>query len=210
MINVVTSGKLIVFEGIDGTGKSTQLSMLADYLESQGFPVVTTREPTSGKYGRKIRELYINRGQCSRQDELELFLADRKEHVETLITPALKAGKIVLCDRYYLSTAAYQGANGFDPEKILELNAFAPDPDMALLFELPVAVSLQRITKGRGDTLNDFEQEETLQKVRSIFNSLELPFIRTIDANQSLMNVHDQVKQTVYSLLHEIQTAPVS
>ena len=101
------SGKLIVFEGIDGTGKSTQLTLLEKVLRELQIPVVSTREPTEGTYGRRIRALYTDRGSFSLQDELQLFLADRREHVRECIAPALAAGKIVLCDRYVLSTIAY-------------------------------------------------------------------------------------------------------
>jgi len=120
------AGLLIAFEGIDGTGKTTQIRLLAEKLTARGHRVVATREPTDGKYGRKIRELFTKRHHVSAQEELDLFIADRKEHVREVIAPALAAGKIVLTDRYYFSTAAYQGAAGQDPEKIIKLNqAFA-------------------------------------------------------------------------------------
>ena len=126
MAKVQRKGLLIVFEGTDGTGKSTQVQLLSQYLQDQGYPVVVTREPTEGQYGRKIRSLYMHRNTCSREEELELFLADRREHVQQLLAPALTQGKIILCDRYFLSTAAYQGARGFDPENILRMNRVCP------------------------------------------------------------------------------------
>jgi dTMP kinase len=201
MSDRVGKGLLIVFEGTDGTGKSTQLQLLNRYLVSEGYPVISTREPTDGRYGKKIRKLYTNRCDCSRQQELELFLADRREHVEQLIIPALHEGKIILCDRYFLSTAAYQGAIGFDPEKILEQNSFAPPPDIALLFQAPIATGLSRITAGRGDLLNDFEQQENLQKVAAIFAAINRPYIRIINAEGSIEEVHQRVVQQVAPLL---------
>lgn len=195
-------GLLIVFEGTDGTGKSTQLQLLNRHLEREGYPVIATREPTNGSYGKKIRELYTNRGGCSREEELELFLADRREHVAQLITPALLAGKIILCDRYFLSTAAYQGAIGFDPESILAQNSFAPLPDIALLFQVTLATGLSRITAGRGDSLNDFEQQENLQKVAAIFAAIDRPYIRRIDAEGSIGEVHLRVLKEVAPLLN--------
>lgn len=194
-------GILIVFEGTDGTGKSTQLSLLADYLRNCNYPVVTTREPTEGPFGQKIRSLYLNRGTCTPREELELFLADRKEHVDQLISPALANGKIVLCDRYYLSTIAYQGAIGFDIDELITLNSFAPAPDAALLFHAPLNTGEQRITGGRGEKLNDFEQLENLQKVAKIFQSLTMPFIQKIDAQGSIEEVHDKVIAQVLPLL---------
>ncbi|KJR96565.1 MAG: thymidylate kinase [Desulfobulbaceae bacterium BRH_c16a] len=194
-------GKLIVFEGTDGTGKSTQLKLLGSYLEKQGYPVVATREPTNGSYGRQIRNLYVNRHQYSREEELELFLADRREHVHNLLQPCLQQGKIILCDRYYFSTAAYQGALGLNPETILEQNSFAPEPDLVLLFQAPLEVSMKRITCGRGDTLNNFEQLEFLEKVAAIFASIHRPYIRRIDASGSIETVRRQVVDSVTPLL---------
>lgn len=195
------TGLLIVFEGIDGTGKSTQLSLLAEFLRLKGLKVVETREPTNGPFGKKIRDLYTNRAAASREEELDLFLADRQEHVRNLIKPALCRGEIVLCDRYYLSTVAYQGAVGFSPATILEKNSFAPEPDMALLFCAPPQTTVARITGQRGEALNDFEQETSLQKVATIFDNLQLPCIHRIDATQSINEVHDAVVRAVVPLL---------
>lgn len=194
-------GILIVFEGTDGTGKSTQVRLLRDYLQEGGYPVVATREPTEGPFGRKIRALYTQRATSSGEDELELFLADRREHVEQCIAPGLAQGKIILCDRYFLSTAAYQGARGFDPEKILQLNRFAPEPDLALLFQAPLHTGRDRITAGRGEQLNDFEQIESLKQVAAIFSAIKRAYIQPIDASGSIQEVHHQVLQHVRPLL---------
>jgi len=201
-------GRLIVFEGIDGTGKSTQIPLLAEYLTRIGHTVRVTREPTTGQYGRQIRALYEKRESVSREDELQLFIADRREHVEQLLLPALKRGEIVLCDRYYLSTAAYQGAHGFDPREIIKLNSFAPEPDIALIFEVSVATSRERITNGRGEQLNDFEQEESLTKVSRIFSDLDLPCIRRINAERSIDEVHQSVVRAVEPILEGAMLAP--
>ena len=201
MNDKVARGKLIVFEGTDGTGKSTQLKLLANHLETQGYPVIVTREPTNGSYGQQIRNLYNNRQQYTREEELELFLADRKEHVQELIEPCLQQGKIILCDRYYFSTAAYQGALGLDPEAILRQNGFAPEPDLVLLFLAPLEISIERITCGRGDALNNFEQREFLEKVAAIFTAIKRPYIRNIDASGSIEVVHRQVIDHAVPLL---------
>jgi dTMP kinase len=116
---LIAGGLFIVFEGIDGTGKSTQLHLLAEKLRQLNYAVVATREPTNGPYGKKIRELFVDRGVVSREEELELFIADRDQHVKETIAPALEDGCVVICDRYYLSTLAYQGANGMDMDIIL-------------------------------------------------------------------------------------------
>lgn len=197
------TGILIVFEGIDGTGKTTQIQILADYLRNKGYPVTTTREPTDGIYGKKIRALYSNRDNSTPEEELELFLDDRREHVELVIEPALAEGHVVLCDRYYLSTAAYQGANGFDPDDIINKNSFAPEPDIALIFEQPIETSLARITKGRGETLNDFEQAESLKRVSKIFSQLDLPFIRRIRSDDSIENTHMRIVNAISNFLEK-------
>jgi dTMP kinase len=200
-MNTSRSGKLIVFEGIDGTGKTTQLSLLAKALSDRGFSVISTREPTDGKYGRKIRALYNNRENVSRDEELELFIADRREHVQEVLEPALRDGMIVLCDRYVLSTVAYQGAAGFSPEVIFTRNGFAPTPDLALLFQAAPDVGIARITGKRGESLNDFEQAETLARVAEIFSSLDQPYIRRIDATRSIAAIFESVINAVEHII---------
>ncbi len=198
-------GLLIVFEGTDGTGKSTQLEILAQDLLAKGLPVVITREPTDGTYGKQIRALYANRDTVSLEEELELFLADRKEHVDQLLTPALESGKIILCDRYYLSTVAYQGAAGLDPDHILARNDFAPTPDLALLFHAPIQTGVKRITEGRGEKLNDFEKEDYLQKVAAMFSKLDLPCIQRIDASRTIEAIRLDISRRIQPLLEKLQ-----
>lgn len=194
-------GRLIVFEGTDGTGKSTQLKLLGQDLAALGFSVIITKEPTEGPIGQKIRELYRNRHKYSREQELELFLADRREHVTNILRPGLAAGKIILCDRYFFSTAAYQGARGFNPDMILKQNTFAPEPDLVLLFEAPLDISLERITSGRGETPNNFEQPDFLKKVAAIFSAISRPYIHKIDASGSIETVRRLVLPPVMALL---------
>ena len=182
------TGTLIAFEGIDGTGKSTQIKLLADWLRAQGEDVVATREPTDSVYGRRIRELYVNRGACTPEEELELFIEDRKLHVKEVIRPALNAGRTVLTDRYYYSTAAYQGANGLDVKQILQRNRFAPQPDLVILLTMPPELSAERISS-RGEQLNAFEQLSYLRRVSEIFASFAEPWICRIDAVQPVTSV---------------------
>ncbi|PID75106.1 MAG: dTMP kinase [Deltaproteobacteria bacterium] len=196
-----SEGLFIVFEGVDGTGKSTQLQLLADFLRSKGLAVVTTCEPTHGQYGKRIRQLYTCRGDCTAEEELQLFLNDRKEHVDNLIVPSLAEGKVVLCDRYYLSTVAYQGALGFEKDELIQRNAFAPNPDIALVFFISIEEGQRRIERGRGEELNDFEQQEYLNRVAEIFASLDMPFIRRINACGSIAEVQDRVVQQILPVL---------
>ena len=195
-------GVLIAFEGIDGTGKSTQIELLARRLRRTGLEVVTTFEPTNGRHGRRLRELFSNRAELDPDRELELFMADRREHVGELINPALAAGKVVLTDRYYFSTAAYQGAAGHNPAHILAANeAFAPRPELVLLLTADPAVGVRRVRELRGERLNDFEQEEYLQKVAAIFADLRDSNICRIDAAGEIARVHERIWSPVHRLL---------
>lgn len=191
------SGLFIVIEGIDGTGKSTQVKRLGDWFLSQGREVVLSREPTAGPWGTKLRES-ASTGRLSPADELQYFLNDRQQHVEELIRPALEAGKVVILDRYYFSTMAYQGSRGFDPAEIrLKNEAFAPVPDRLLILDLDVDIALERIG-ARGDTANEFEKRDSLQRCREIFLSLkDEPFVRVIPSQGSLDEVATQVREAV-------------
>uniref|UniRef100_UPI004057662B dTMP kinase n=1 Tax=Candidatus Electrothrix sp. TaxID=2170559 RepID=UPI004057662B len=194
-------GMLIAFEGIDGTGKSTQVQLLAHFLEEQGFPVVTTYEPTDSEYGRRIRELYQDRSSCTPEEELNLFIEDRRLHVNELIRPELAAGKIILTDRYYYSTAAYQGAAGMEPSEIFARNSFAPRPSLVLLLTMDPEVSIARIREGRGEELNDFEQLDQLRKVADHFAAFSDSCIARINAVQSPEQVHKDICRTVQERL---------
>ena len=196
-------GLLIAFEGIDGTGKSTQLPLLAQWLRQQNYNVVETREPTDGFYGMQIRKLYQNRSLVSPEEELNLFLLDRQEHVRECIQPALDKGQIILTDRYYFSTAAYQGAAACDPEEIFRLHTFAPKPDLVLLLTMPVSESLARIRKFRGEQLNDFEQQEQLEKVATFFASFPQKCIVRIQAADLVQNVQMAIRHVVQQLLED-------
>jgi dTMP kinase len=190
-------GLFIVIEGIDGTGKSTQARRLGEWFASHGREVVLSREPTDGPWGRKLRESATTT-RLSPEDELQYFLNDRRQHVEEKITPALSEGKVVILDRYYFSTMAYQGARGFDPAEIRRLNEeFAPIPDLLLILDLDVDAAHQRIGH-RGDSANEFEKHESLQRCREIFLSLRNePFARIIDSNGDLDEVSGKIRSAV-------------
>ena len=175
------SGFLLVIEGIDGAGKSTLQRRLAEWCRERGLGVVTSREPTDGPHGRALRES-ARSGRLGIEEELQLFLKDRREHVENLIRPALDRGEMVILDRYYFSTAAYQGARGLDPAEIIRSNeCFAPTPDLVLLLDLDPASGRARIGQ-RSGAPDGFEGAADLAEVRRIFLSLDQPFIRKIDA----------------------------
>jgi dTMP kinase len=187
----------IVLEGIDGTGKSTQAQQLGDWLRDRGHEVIVDFEPTFGPHGQKLRDSFVN-GRLAAEEELELFLADRREHVYQVIAPALAAGKTVILDRYYFSNMAYQGAIGFDPAEIRRQNEdFAPVPDFLFILDLDVATALSRIG-GRGDTANEFEKRENLERCREIFLSLKAePFARVIDTRGTMEDVQSAIRAEI-------------
>lgn len=161
-------GFLVAVEGIDGAGKTTQVARLADAMKKEGLDVVVSKEPTNGKWGSLLRRS-ATEGRLSPEAELAAFLEDRKEHVAELIRPALERRALVILDRYYFSTMAYQGLHGVDPEHLRQLNEeFAPVPDLLVILDLDPEASLARI-EGRGDQANHFERVHLLEQSREIF-----------------------------------------
>lgn len=176
-------GKLVAFEGIDGCGKSTQLRALVAALRADGRDVVVTHEPTDGPTGRRIREMARSGEALAPEQELRWFVDDRREHVRELIGPALDAGKLVVTDRYFLSTVAYQGARGLDAARILaESEAEFPVPDLVVLLELDPDAALERI-RARGGALESvFERADFLRAVADVFASVERDYIARVAA----------------------------
>jgi dTMP kinase len=159
---------LVAIEGIDGAGKTTQVARLRERFVGRGWDVVTSKEPTDGPWGRRIRES-AKAGRMAPADELHAFLEDRREHVASTIRPALNRGALVLLDRYYFSTIAYQGLKGGDPESIRQANEeFAPVPDLLVVLDLDPEDALRRIEE-RGDEANHFERVHLLEESREIF-----------------------------------------
>lgn len=174
---------IIAFEGIDGAGKSTQIRQLSIWLKNRGHDSLVTCEPTHQGYGKRIREA---NPRLSPLEEREAFVLDRREHVETVILPALRSGKVVLCDRYYYSSMAYQGTRlssyyGFFDEAAIdgmfeeirkENEAFAPCADMLIIFDMSVEEALKRISQNRV-CVDSFETRENLMQVRASFSRVE-------------------------------------
>lgn len=196
-------GILIVFEGIDGAGKTTQTKLLSDALRLAGESVVQSKEPTDGPWGQKIRES-ANNGRMSLKDELNAFIEDRKEHVTNLIKPSLDSDKIVILDRYYYSTIAYQGARGANQETITKIvRAFAPIPDIVFLLDIEPEIGLKRISQNRGESPNHFEKIKTLRKVRTIFDNLSQTqeHVQKIDGHYSIQDVYKKVVEILINVL---------
>jgi dTMP kinase len=175
-------GVLIVFEGIDGAGKSTQAKLLHRRFEDAGFDVVFSKEPTEGVWGKKIQKV-IREGReaVTPEKELEWFVKDRKEHVAATIRPSLDQHNIIILDRYYFSTIAYQGALGLDPEQIERTNTcFAPPPDLLFLVDVSPDLGLRRIVQARQHGADFFERKQYLAKVHAMFARLNKPFLHRL------------------------------
>jgi dTMP kinase len=196
-------GILVALEGIDGTGKSTQAQRLTAIFREQGYAVTALHEPTESPWGRHLREaMTAGYRRLAPSQELDLFLQDRRYDVAAHIQPALTAGQLVLMDRYYFSTIAYQGARGIDPEHIRRLNeAFAPVPDLVFLLLISPAEALKRIRQGRGQTDDAFEQEEYLKSVDGIFRTIQGSHIHPIDADQPIDVVTSALQEKIQAYL---------
>jgi len=199
----------ITFEGIDGCGKSTQLRLLAKHFDARATEFVMTREPGGTPLGLRLRHALLDAdSEVDPLAELLLYAADRVQHVRTLIRPSLASNRIVLSDRYADATIAYQGAGrGFDAElisKVIELATEGLQPDMTLLFDLPVEQALAR--RQRGSLSDDrLEQEATQfhERVRQGYLKLaahEPSRVRIIDARETIEKVHERVLEEVSAL----------
>jgi dTMP kinase len=188
-------GVLIALEGVDGVGKSTQAANLAATLARSGHRVLLTREPTEGPTGRSLREYLAGKERrLTPAQELALFQADRREHVEHTIRPALERAWVVITDRYYYSSAAYQGALGLDPEVILaESESFAPRPDLVVIFTLPLTLALTRRLEARGGEAQVSEVPAYLEKVSAIYDTFQGSNLKRLDASASASQVLGQL-----------------
>lgn len=186
-------GKLIVVEGIDGAGKTTISKGIAETLKNKGVNVIWSCEPTlDSPYASILREK-LKESVKDREELKKLFLEDRKWHVENLIIPKLEEGYVVVLDRYYLSTIAYQGTQGFRIRDLLvENETFAPLPDLVVYLDLSTEIALKRIDKRREDGCV-FEKREFLEKVNEIYHRI-LPLFNSvkIKAEKSLKEVLDE------------------
>ncbi len=201
-------GKFIVFEGVEGAGKTTQIQQTATWLQSlygQDRLVVTTREPGGTKLGQQIRQLLLNDSNVcvDHRTELLLYAADRAEHIATTIEPHLAVGNLILCDRFTDSTIAYQGyGRGFDLAEIHQVNQLATGglhSDLTIWLDLDVSIGLQRVSgRGKLDRMEranlDFHQR-VQQGYQELANSYPDRIVR-IDANQSESSVQAEI-QTV-------------
>ncbi len=191
-------GKLIAFEGIDGVGKTTQAKLLLEYLETRDYPVKYIKDPSKGPYGEKIRQLAQSNKRLDPEEEYHLFMKDRQENVRDHILPSLNQGTIVIMDRYYYSTIAYQGALGLSTDRIRQENeAFAPKPDMVILIGLPVKDAIKRIQQRRKGLKDAFEKEDYLITVQASFDKMNDPCILRINGDETIKEVFIELVEAV-------------
>lgn len=192
-------GMFITFEGADGCGKTTQMKLLAEYLEKKGIDVVLTREPGAKGLGEKVREILLNyKGPVSDRCESFLFLADRAQNIDIIVNPAVEEGKIVLCDRHIDSTVAYQGyGRGLDIERINMLNNIATNgrkPDLTFVFDIDIETSMARV--GKEKDRMESAGKDFHNRVRQGYLELakqEPQRIKVIDAAKSIEEIHAEV-----------------
>lgn len=197
------AGKFIVIEGLDGSGQTTQVNLLKDFLIKQGFKVVLTKEPTmDSEAGRKIREILDKKIKAEAGVIQELFTQDRREHLQNKIIPALKEGKIVISDRYFFSTFAYGAADGLDLERLIGMNNEFLLPDFTFILKVSPEVCVQRIEK-RGEGVKLFEKKEKLEKVWEIYRILPDRFenVYMVEGEKTKEEVFSQIKDIVLSQL---------
>lgn len=207
------AGTFITFEGIDGSGKSTQLRLLGNFLKQAGCGVLLTREPGGTPVGNRLRAALLDaQEEVDPLTELLVFAADRAQHVRRVLRPALASGKVVISDRYADATNAYQGAGrGFSPEliaEIIELATSGLKPDLTVLFDLPVEDSTARTSRRAngnepGDRL-DGEDAEFHARVRAAYLRIahaEPERVKIIDTNQTVELTQERVKEIVIPFL---------
>ncbi|MCP6726589.1 MAG: dTMP kinase [Patescibacteria group bacterium] len=196
-------GKFIVFEGLDGSGQSTQTNLLKHFLSKQGYSILITKEPTlDSQAGKLIRSALDKEKELSPKELQQLFAEDRKEHVNNVIIPALEVGTWVISDRYFFSSFAFGASDGIDIEWLIEINKGFPLPDATFLLEVRPEICVQRI-QSRGKPQQLFEYEEKLKNVWEGYKKVADRFngIHIIDGEQSIEKVAEDVTGIIQDTL---------
>ena len=199
----MSKGLFITFEGVDGCGKTTQIKLLDEYLKKMGYETILTREPGARGLGEKLREILLNYdGDVSSKCESFLFLADRAQHVDCIIKPALEKGIVVLCDRHTDSTLAYQGyGRGVNVDELKYLNNMATGglkPNLTIVFDVDIETSAKRV--GKEKDRMESAGIEFFQRVRNGFLEIakyEPERVKVIDSTKSIELIHNEVLELV-------------
>ncbi|MDP7974698.1 MAG: dTMP kinase [Thermoprotei archaeon] len=192
-------GYFIALEGLDGAGKTLQAAMLSRKVASLGLGVLSTAEPTDGPVGKLIKEMLVA-GQADPRELALLFTADRYQHLRVEVEPALSKGAVVITDRYFYSTLAYEGAMGVDLDYLRQVNRLARLPDLAVLIDVPVEVALSRISSRRALQLT--ERGQLLSSVNGIYREMaSRGELAVVDGRGKPEEVFDRLWGLVGSLL---------
>jgi len=195
--------KFIVFEGIDGSGKSTQCSLLYDFIKSKNIPVQLLYEPTSGKYGQMIRKFLQEKHPIPVEEQIHLFIEDRREDYNLNIRPCLENGITIVMDRYFYSNAAYQGFGKISPQEIIiqNLEQGFPIPDRVYYIDIEPQEAMKRITARSGSGKTElFEKRTFLEGVRENFLSMADRHFLKVDANLSVDEIFNIIKEDYLEL----------
>lgn len=187
-------GILIALDGIDGAGKTTQVRLLEAALIRLGETVVVSKEPTDGEWGQKLRDSALT-GRLAFDEELNTFIRDRQDHLERKVIPALQAGSVVILDRYFYSTIAYQGILIADYQLIEErVRTDVVAPDAAFWVDVPTDVAVARVAD-RDGKLNLFERHDDLARASDIFRAVadSDPILQRVDGTIPVANLHQQI-----------------
>lgn len=199
-------GLFIVFEGLDGTGKSTQIQKLLLYLKKNNFEVDSFYQPTHGDWGKKLRELFKKGHIVPIREEIQYSVNDRRESVNNQILPSLKKNNIVLLDRYFWSNAAYQGILNEPYDYVLKQNEEFPEPDIIIYFEIEVETANKRILNERKEIPNQYETINHLTQSKKIFDQIMADKSFTgkliiIQAGETPENVFNQIKNELMPII---------
>jgi len=198
----------VVIEGIDGCGKSTQAKLLGEYFEQAGHQVLLTAEPTTGFIGQAIRMILSGKMEATPTTLALLFTADRAEHLAKTVEPALGEGKLVICERYYYSTMAYQTAQGLKTQWIIDINSFAREPDLAILLDVRPEEGLKRMHREK----DIFEVREFQEKVEQFlvdfayrghkrFSKTENTQWKVVDGSGPVEDINKKLREAIEARL---------
>ncbi len=199
------TGRFIVIEGLDGSGQTTQVALLKQFLEGKGLRVISTKEPTmDSEAGRKIRGILDEKVRIEPIELQKLFTQDRREHLDNLIIPVLQDGKSVISDRYYFSTFAFGASDGLDLDDLIRMNDGFLLPDLTIILKVSPRVCVERIEK-RGEAKTLFEKEDKLTEVWKTYALMPERFkcVHIIDGEQPIDQVHEEIKHLASELIKE-------
>jgi len=203
MIKNNYSGKFIVIEGLDGSGKSAQVDLVVEYLKQQGKEVILTKEPTTeSNAGRKVRQALKGEIVVEPLELQKLYVQDRREHLQNKVVPALEGGKFVISSRYAFSTFAYGGSDGLDVDLLIKLNEEFLLPDLTIIVDVNPEHCIQRI-ESRGEEKELFEKLEKLKRVNEFYKKMPDMFenVFVVDGEKSIPEVFEEIKKLIFEKL---------